>query len=114
MTQDPVLYPEPEPQPFDWAHLFTAFITDFRSDLHEPDLPVIFAQIGADPVSKDFPNWKVVQEQQSSIDLPRAAMITTDDLPLLDEIHFTADSYRKIGRRFADAYWDLVEQAPVN
>ena len=113
-AQDPVLYPEPEPQPFDWARLFTAFITDFRSDLHEPDLPVIFAQIGADPVSKDFPNWKVVQDQQSSIALPRAAMITTDDLPLLDGIHFTADSYRKIGRRFAEAYWDLVEQVPAN
>jgi hypothetical protein len=113
-AQDPVLYPEPEPQPFDWAHLFTTFITDFRSDLHESDLPVIFAQIGADPVSKDFPNWKVVQDQQSSITLPWAAMITTDDLPLLDGIHFTVESYRKIGRRFADAYWDLVEQAPVN
>jgi len=113
-AQDPVLYPEPEPEPFEWADLFTTFITDFRNDLHEPDLPVIFAQIGADPVSKDFPNWKVVQDQQSSITLPWAAMITTDDLPLLDGIHFTADSYRKIGRRFADAYWDLVEQARAN
>ena len=108
-AQDPVLYPEPEPQPFEWADLFTAFIRDFRSDLHQPELPVIFAQIGADPLSKDFPNWKIVQEQQSSIDLPMTAMITTADLPLLDGLHFTTDSYRTIGRRFADAYWDLAE-----
>jgi hypothetical protein len=113
-AQDPVLYPQPEPQPFEWAYLFTQFITDFRSDLHEPELPVILAQLGPDPLSKDFLNWKLVQEQQSSIDLPMTAMITTDDLSLLDGLHFTADSYRTIGRRFADAYWDLVEQGPVN
>jgi hypothetical protein len=113
-AQDPVLYPEPEPHPLDWAPLFTAFVSDLRHDLDEPDLPVVFAQIGADPLSKDFPNWRIVQEQQSSIDLPMTAMITTGDLSLLDGLHFTADSYRTIGRRFADAYWDLVERAPVN
>src|SRR5688572_24323640 len=113
-AQDPTLYPQPEPQPFDWAPLFTAFITDFRNDLHEPELPVVFAQLGHDPLSTDFPNWKVVQEQQSSIDLPMTAMITTDDLTLMDGLHFTADSYRTIGRRFAEAYWDLVEHTPVN
>jgi hypothetical protein len=108
-AQDPVLYPQPEPQPFDWAHLFTAFIIDFRKDLHEPKLPVVFAQLGADPLSQDFINWKIIQEQQLSIDLPMTAMIITDDLSLLDGLHFTADSYRTIGRRFADAYWALVK-----
>jgi hypothetical protein len=106
-AQDPVLHPEPEPQPLYWADLFTAFISDFRNDLHEPELPVVFAQLGADPLSKGFPNWKIVQEQQSAIDLPMTTMIATDDLPLLDGLHFTADSYRAIGKRFADAYWDL-------
>jgi hypothetical protein len=109
-AQDPILYPEPEPQPFDWAPLFAAFITDLRKDLHKPELPVVFAQLGHDPLSQDFPNWKIVQEQQSSIDLPMTAMITTDDLPLLDGLHFTTDSYRTIGRRFAEAYWSLVQQ----
>ena len=111
---DPVLYPQPEPQPFDWGHLFTAFITDLRNDLNEPELPVVFAQLGPDLSSVDFPNWKIVQEQQSAIDLPMTAIITTDDLPLLDGLHFTVDSYRTIGRRFADAYWELVEQVPGN
>ena len=107
-------YPQPEPRPLDWGPLFTAFITDLRNDLHEPELPVVFAQLGRDPLSKDFPNWKIVQEKQSGIDLPMTAMITTDHLPLLDGIHFTADSYRTIGIRFADAYWDLAEQVPMN
>lgn len=113
-AQNPVLYPEPEPQPFDWSDLFTAFIRDFRNDLHEPGLPVVFAQLGADPLSTGFPNWKIVQEQQLSTHIPVTAMITTDDLPLLDGLHFTVDGYRTIGRRFADAYWDLVEKVPVN
>jgi hypothetical protein len=113
-AQDPMLYPEPKPQPFDWALLFSAFITDFRNDLHEPELPVVFAQLGSDPMSTDYPNWQIVLDQQSSMDLPMIAMITTDDLPLLDGLHFTVDSYRIIGRRFADTYWDLVAQQPAN
>jgi hypothetical protein len=35
-------------------------------------------------------------------------MITTDDLALKDEFHFTTPSYEEIGRRFADAYWTLT------
>lgn len=108
-AQNPTLYPEPEPHPFDWGFLFTAFITDFRNDLQEPELPIIFAQLGRDPLSNDFSNWKVVQEQQSSINIPMTAMITTDDLALLDGVHFTAESYQTVGRRLAEAYWELVE-----
>lgn len=109
-AQDPFLYPHPEPRAFDWAELFTAFITDLRRDLREPELPIVFAQLGPDPLSEDLPNWQIVRAQQSSIDLPLAAMITTDDLPLLDGIHFTTDSYRIIGKRFAQTYWNLVGQ----
>jgi lysophospholipase L1-like esterase len=84
-------------------------VTDFRNDLGEPDLPVVFAQIGATWSPEAFPNWEVVKAQQASIRLPMSAMIVTDDLPLLDGLHFTTDSYRLIGRRFADAYWELVK-----
>ena len=109
-AQHPALYPQPELHPFDWAQLFSAFITDLRQDLEEPDLPVVFAQLGSNPLSADFPNWQVVKEQQLSIDLPMTAMITTDDLSLMDGLHFTTESYQIIGRRFADAHWDLHEQ----
>lgn len=107
---DPIQYPDPPPQPLDWSELFSVFITDFRHDLGEPDLPVVFAQIGATWSPEAFPNWEVVKAQQASIQLPVSAMIVTDDLPLLDGLHFTTDSYRIIGRRFAKAYWELVNQ----
>jgi hypothetical protein len=109
---DPVLYPDPEPNAPEWSVLFTRFVTDFRMDLNDPNLPVVFAQLGttSDPVA--FINWELVKEQQSSIRMPMAAMITTDDLPLMDGLHFTAQSYRVIGERFAEAYWDLNVSIP--
>jgi Carbohydrate esterase, sialic acid-specific acetylesterase len=107
-AQDPIQYPVPEPHPLDWAALFTAFITNLRNDLQEPALPVVFAQLGSNTAPEAFTNWEVVKQQQLSVRLPMTAMITTDDLPLLDGLHFTTESYQTIGERFAEAYWDLV------
>jgi hypothetical protein len=109
---DPNRFPDPQPNPSDWSGAFTAFVNDFRNDLDDPDLPVVFAQLGSNASTGDFPNWDLVKEQQLSVQLPMTAMIITDDLPLLDGLHFTVESYRIIGKRFADAYWDLVEQKP--
>jgi hypothetical protein len=58
----------------------------------------------------DLPNWHLIQEQQALVTLPMTTMIITDDLPLMDGVHFTADSYRIIGKRFAEAYWELIEK----
>lgn len=107
---DPLQYPDPPPHPFEWSALFTAFITDLRTDLNQPDLPVVFAQIGSTWSPETYPNWDLIMQQQASIQLPNSAMITTSDLPLQDGIHFSMNSYRIIGRRFAKAYWDLIEQ----
>lgn len=106
---DPVHYPDPTPHPSQWSELFVAFISDFRNDLNHPELPVVFAQIGSVWSPEIYPNWDFIMQQQASLQLPESAMITTADLPLMDGIHFTTDSYRIIGRRFAQAYWDLVE-----
>jgi hypothetical protein len=109
---DPIQYPQPEPHPAEWAQLFSTFITDFREDLDQPNLPVIYAQIGSNMEPEAFINWEIVQEQQASVSLPITAMIITDDLPLMDGVHFTTDSYRTIGERFAGAFWNLVDLKP--
>lgn len=106
---DPVLYPGPERNPSDWSRLFTAFVSDFRQDLNEPDLPVVFAQLSSNTAPQAYTNWDIVTKQQASIQLPMTAMITTDDLPRQDGLHFTVESYRIIGQRFAQAYSDLVQ-----
>jgi len=105
---DPTRYPQHDPSPSQWSQLFSSFVSAMRTDLDSPDLPIVFAQLGADPISVDLPNWVLVKEQQSSIQLPMTAMIITEDLPLMDGLHFTTDSYRTIGKRFADAYWELM------
>lgn len=112
-TLDPVQYPDPQPNPLDWSRLFTSFVTDFRNDLNQPDLPVVFAQLGSTISTEAFIFWDTVKEQQSSLQLPMTAMIITDDLPLMDGLHFTAESYEIIGQRFAEAYWNLHEQESV-
>src|SRR5688572_14993347 len=110
---DPIQYPQPEPHPGDWARLFSAFMADFRADLDQPNLPVIYAQLGSNSALADFPKWVIVKEQQASVTLPMTDMIVTDDLPLMDGLHFTTDSYRVIGKRFAEAFWELVERNPI-
>jgi hypothetical protein len=111
-AMDPNLEPDPEPNASEWAVLFTQFVTDFRKDLDRPDLPVVFAQLGSTSATDAFTNWELVKEQQLSVELPMTAMITTDDLPLLDGVHFTAESYKVIGKRFAEAYWNLADSIP--
>jgi len=92
----------------EWATQFTELIQSLRNDLNVPTLPVIFAQIGPMPTDAGFGEWETVQAQQASVQLPLTVMITTNDLPLQDELHFTADSYQIIGERFAEAYLRLT------
>jgi hypothetical protein len=90
-----------------WADEFAILVRDWRRDLNLPDLPVMFAQIGTNTEPKRFKNWAMVKEQQCKVRLPFSAMITTEDLPLQDYVHFTTGSYQIIGRRFAKAYMQL-------
>jgi len=109
---DPETHPRFQSRPTEWAQYFAIFVRELRGDLGQPSLPFIFAQIGRHTAPQDLRYWGLIQEQQESISLPMTAMITTDDLALLDGLHFTADSYRAIGKRFADAYWALREAEP--
>lgn len=101
---DPMRHPQMTLLPGKWEENFTVIVSHWRSDLKSPELPVVFAQIGTNRTPGQFPNWKIVQEQQQRVRLPFVAMITTDDLTLKDTVHFTTEGYVTIGRRFAGAY----------
>ncbi|MEM6349392.1 MAG: sialate O-acetylesterase [Cyanobacteria bacterium P01_D01_bin.14] len=105
---DPTLYPSMQPQADRWGQQFTQMVRDLRQDLNQPDLPVVYAQIGADPQDQTLPNWERVRQQQQQIDVPDSARIQTDDLETWDGVHFTADSYRIIGQRFATAWGEIA------
>jgi hypothetical protein len=96
--------------PQDWDQWFSRMVAAFREDLADPDLPVVFAQIGEPWSRESFPNWEAVRNAQQSVKLAETSMILTADLPLQDGIHFTTESYRKIGERFAEAMWALMSQ----
>ena len=101
---DPILFPEKTLLPETWAAEFEMFVEDWRRDLKNPNLPIVFAQIGSTTSPDRYINWEVVQIQQSSIQLEQVTMIATKDLPLMDDVHFTTESCQAIGERFAEAY----------
>jgi hypothetical protein len=107
---DATLYPQFKPNPAQWSALFTLCVDAWREDLRDPRLPVVFAQIGANSNPGEGSKWELVQEQQRAVDLPGVAMITTSDLATLDGLHFTTESYRMVGERFAAAYLALMQQ----
>lgn len=49
---DPNKYPELTPMPSKWGDAFAAFVRDLRIDLNLPELPVVFAQIGTNTISR--------------------------------------------------------------
>lgn len=93
-----------------YGQLFTRYIDDLRTDLGQLDLPVVYAQIGSNQAPEVFVNWKVIQEQQAALVLHCGQMITTADLSLGDDVHFSTASYRTVGARFATAYLQLTAQ----
>jgi hypothetical protein len=94
----------------DWAEWFTRLVSSLREDLGDAELPVVFAQIGTTTHGEAFTAWESVKAQQASVALRRVSMIRTDDLDTFDGLHFTAESYRTIGQRFAEAYRALAAQ----
>ncbi len=101
-TIDPQQFPSLQPDAEAWAEKFALFAYSFRQDIGNPNLPLVYAQLGQPQDLEGLPNWALVQAQQKNIQIPNAAMIETADLPM-EGIHFTVDGYKVIGQRFADA-----------
>jgi hypothetical protein len=101
-TIDPQQFPSLQPDAEAWAEKFALFAYSFRQDLGNPNLPLVYAQLGQPQDLEGLPNWELVRSQQANLQIPNAAMIETADLPM-EGIHFTVDGYKVIGQRFADA-----------
>lgn len=90
-------------------------IEGFRSELDEPELPIVVGQIGEflatkRPASVDF-NRRIVAFAATQ---PNVASITSEGLTSIgDDVHFDAKSQRELGRRYANAYLKLVAPRPV-
>lgn len=95
-------------EPALWAYLFADYVDNMRFDLQRPDLPVVFAQIGSQKRPEVYLHWDTVKKAQEAVNLQQVEMIKTEDLALLDSVHFNTASYIEIGKRFARAYLHMI------
>ena len=70
-------------------------------------IPIVYAQLATR--STGFPYWSVVQEQQARVSLPRARMVQSYDLPLVDGLHLSWLGQLTLGQRMARAYAEVLE-----
>lgn len=88
---------------------FVKFIEAVRRELEQPELPFVFGQIHA-------PTYKFrtqVREAQAKVAraVKNSRMVRTDDLPMQnDQTHYDANGFVMLGRRFADALYELIEK----
>ena len=90
-----------------------AFIRQVRLDLG-PDLPFLMGQVS--PRIIELPELRyrhafreTVRRAQVAVagSMPHVALITTDDLPQSDNLHFTSAGLLELGRRYAAAWFEM-------
>lgn len=91
-----------------WADLFASMVASLHQRFGQ--VPIVFAQIAAFPDENasgySRADWDYVQQQQEDIELDCVVMITTQDLSF-GYVHFGNAEYDEIGRRFAEALFQL-------
>jgi hypothetical protein len=88
-------------------------IARLRAELHEPGVPFIAGQLGT---FADSP-WSETKRQvdRAHRELPQkvsyTAFVSSEGLNHKgDKVHFDAESYRELGRRYAKAYLALIQK----
>lgn len=103
----------------DYAELLDAWIADVRTDLGQPDLPVIVVQLGG-VIGDEWPpsveGWSNVRTALAELPLrvPRTAATSAIDLGLCDPGHIDTPGLIRLGRRMAGLALALLrgETAP--
>ena len=97
----------------DWAESYhdhlQRLIGRVRADLEAPGLPVVIALTGDGSRNPPMRYAAVVRDAQRRIVQadPRAALVSGDDLSLMDPVHYDAAAQLILGRRLAEAYLTL-------
>jgi len=85
-----------------WKERFTTFVADLRTDLGDPDLPVIMVMLGDPPVPNRYQYWEIVRAQQRAVDIPGVTKIEANGYERRDDgIHFTTKGQLAIGAALA-------------
>ena len=87
-------------------------IARLRPELHAPEVPFVAGQLGqfADSPWSGFKTQVDQVHRNLPRTVPRTAFVNSDGLNHNgDKVHFDADSYRELGRRYAKAYLSLTQ-----
>jgi len=90
-------------------------IARFRSELDAPEVPFLAGQMGQfeERPWNEHKQQVDAAHQSLSEKVPHTAFVSSEGLKHKgDEVHFDADSYRELGRRYAKAYLQLVKPTP--
>jgi hypothetical protein len=91
----------------DYEKNLRALIQNIRTDVGVPNLPFLFAGPNVRRWGDIILNGmkKITQE------VPNTALIPVNDLPKHEGIHYNTEGQMKLGKRFADAYLEIVKKA---
>lgn len=87
-----------------------ALITRFRVELNDPALPFLIGQLGRFEGKPWTPAYEQVDaaHRRVAADTPHVAFVSSDGLADKgDQLHFSAEAARELGRRYARAYLAL-------
>ena len=93
-----------------YADTLTQIMTDLRTDIGEPDLPVVVGELGH-YLDGDYPNYSTVQAQINSMPqkLSNCKVVSAEELSHRgDGLHMNSESYDIFGARFAVAMNELL------
>jgi hypothetical protein len=91
-----------------YAVCFKNLISQFRTDLKIPNLPVIYGQVNPPLEQFTFANTVRQAQIQTETDIINTKMVLTDDLSKHDDsLHYNTGGIMELGRRFATAFLQL-------
>lgn len=93
---------------------FVSFAQALRTDLGQPDLPILYVQIGRVVGWDDCQGWNAIQEAQRLAEqrIPVSAMAAAVDLELDDAIHIGTEGLKTLGRRLDVLAQCVIDRTP--
>ncbi|MSU73337.1 MAG: hypothetical protein EXS43_13530 [Opitutus sp.] len=101
----------------DWARAYEqnlrTLVARVRRDLAAPRLPCLVVLTGKGVGNERMIDSATVRQAQQRVTGggDRIALVDTDDLPLLDSVHFNAPGQLRLGERIARGYLDSADPA---
>ncbi len=104
----------PEPHVADYKEKLIIMLTEMRKELGAEEKPIVLGELSEHvtpywnmPIDTVRAMNRAIREVAEA--LPKAAVVSVDDLTIqADGIHFDAKSQRILGKRYAEAFFELM------